>query len=164
VLVKNDIIAGSVVYVTPTAGEVPLTVNVEMYGFGEECTSYYLDWGDASSVQEYSATTSDCSGGQFQKTFTHTYIAAGNYTIKTKMGSQSRLEDLPIQTQSILAGYAGSGTIRPNCPYPDTPVCGEVTYSCPIGYTCSQVYETYNNRCEMETAGATYTHNGQCNI
>jgi len=164
VIVKNDIVAGASVHITPTAGPAPLIVKVDMFGFGEACTSYSLDWGDSSSFQSYDAPTTECDGEQFQKTFTHTYIAAGNYSIKTKLGSVASLHNLPESAQTILVGYSGAGTIRANCPYPDTPVCGEVTYSCPVGYTCSQVYDTYENRCKLETAGADFVHDGPCNL
>ncbi|MBL4644449.1 MAG: peptidoglycan-binding protein, partial [Candidatus Pacebacteria bacterium] len=107
VLVRNDIAAAASVQISPTAGTTPLTVKVEMFGFGETCTSYSLDWGDSSSIQVFDAPAVDCNGQQFQKTFTHTYIAAGNYSIKTKLGSQTKLRDLPENSQTILVGFSG---------------------------------------------------------
>lgn len=164
VIVQNDVAAGAVVEIKPTAGNAPLIVKVDMYGFSESCTSYSLDWGDNSTVQQYEATQTDCGGGQFQKTFTHTYIAPGNYVIRAKIGESTSLASLPLNTQTIVVGEEGSGVIRANCPYPDTPVCGEIVYSCPIGYTCDQAYRTYQNRCAMEDDGAVFVHSGQCNF
>jgi len=162
VVVRDDINPGSAVEIKPTAGTAPLTVMVDMFGFGESCTSYSLDWGDFSSVQEFEAASSSCGTDSFQKTFTHTYIAPGNYVVKTKIG-QGSLSDLSVSAQTVLVGGAGSGAVRTNCSYPSTPVCGEILTSCSAGYTCSQVFQTFSNRCALEDAGAIFAYSGVCN-
>lgn len=164
VVVRDDITPGAAVEVQPTAGIAPLTVQVNMFGFGELCTSYSLDWGDFSTVQEYEASAANCDGQPFQKTFTHTYIAPGTYTVKAKLGDQDTLANLPLNTQTVVVGDASSGTVRPNCPYPNTPVCGQLTGTCPAGYTCGDSYKTYVNQCAMEDEGALFVHTGACNI
>lgn len=160
VLVRDDINAGSTVFISPTSGIAPLIVSVDMFGFGEACTSYSLDWGDSSSLQEYQTTESECSGAQFKKTFTHTYIAAGNYSVKTKLGSQDTLRNLPTSEQTVVVGAIVTDV---QCTS-NTPVCGEVTSSCPSGYTCSPIYKTYSNRCDLDNQGARYINEGKCNL
>lgn len=163
VLVRGDIIPGAAVQVKPTAGVAPLIVNVDMLGFGEACTSYYLDWGDGSTVQEFDSGGLECDEEAFQNTFTHTYITPGNYIIFTKLGKEA-LGNLPVSTQTVVVGIPGSNTVRPNCPFPDTPVCGEIVGQCPQGFICGQNLQTFQNQCAMEDANARYVHQGQCNL
>ena len=163
VLVRDDITPGAAVQVKPTAGNAPLTVNVDMLGFGELCTSYYLDWGDGSTVQEYDSEGAQCDEEPFQRTFTHTYITPGAYTVFTKLGKDA-LQNLPISTQTVVVGSDGSGAVRANCPFPDTPVCAEIVGQCPAGFVCGQQFQTFANQCAMEDAGAQFVHQGQCNF
>jgi len=170
IIVQKNTASGASIFITPTSGIAPLTVTLEMLGSGDTCTSYQLDWGDYSSIQSYNASKTDCGSQNFKKTFTHTYISAGNYFIRTKLGNYAKLQNLPINLQNI--------TIKPkpiiptiintntsSCAYPDTQVCGEVTSSCASGYICSnKTYKTYSNRCKLEDAKAKYISNGKCSL
>ncbi|MDP2649968.1 MAG: hypothetical protein Q8P16_00170, partial [bacterium] len=129
------------------------------------------DWGDGTSLQRYEAPqTTDCGSDVVEKTFAHTYVRTGTYTIRTKVGP-APLAELPTNEDTIVV-RAPAPTPTPvpepepepenTCPYPAGEVCGEVVSQCPFGYTCAQDLRTYADRCKMEDAGAVFYSTGAC--
>lgn len=162
VVVKDDVIAEAGVSVKPRAGNAPLIVEVSLVGLGESCTSYELDWGDFTQPQRFEALSDSCDGTPFERNFTHTYINPGTYSIKTKVGTQP-LDQLSANIEQVVVGDLGTGTVRSNCPYPDTPVCGELTLTtCSAGYSCAPVRQTYVNQCALEDVAARFLYAGPC--
>ncbi|QSH39306.1 hypothetical protein JXR01_03325 [Candidatus Kaiserbacteria bacterium] len=162
VLVDNTISADASLKIEPTSGIAPLAVKVTLAGYSEACTSYLIDWGDGTQPEFYDGDFENCEGFRFQKLFTHAYTTPGTYTIRTKVGTRTALANIPFNSQSIIVGSLG--TVEATCVYPNTPVCGEIVFSCPIGYTCDQSYQTFSNRCEMESANATFVKQGRCDF
>ncbi len=71
--------------VSPTFGTSPVITHVNIKG--NDCTSYFVDWGDGTSVQQFEAdNTGDCNSVT-DKEFVHSYFIPGTYTLKVKAGS-----------------------------------------------------------------------------
>lgn len=123
--------------------------------------SYRISWGD----QYYPAPmASGYAADAFIQTttFTHAYASAGTYTISITVRDSSGQE---IQTTT---------TVRVDnaplyCTMEYAPVCGQKT-TCPACYysepaclaPCYTEYKTYSNRCLMNSDGATFAYEGQC--
>ncbi len=148
--------------VTPTTGVAPLSVTVAFSGRNESCSSYHIDWGDGSPADVYEGESGDCGSFTVSKSFSHTYANPGTYTVRTlRVLNYVPLTVVPFNEQTIFV--AGTPTTGPACSYPNTPVCGRVANTCPSGYVCADSYQTFANRCALETAKAEFWREGACN-
>ena len=155
--VRDDVFTEAAVDVLPTSGVAPLQVLVRLHARGETCGSYLVDWGDGTEGVANDATQELCTDEFFTKEFTHTYIAPGVYTLTTALG-QDQLSKVPRTTQNIVVTATPTIACHSNAP-----VCGEVTNTCPAGFTCNPVYQTFQNVCAMQQSGAALAHPAQCN-
>jgi len=98
-----------------TQGNAPLTVTATLRSeTPSTCTSYELDWGDATQTirQEagnYSCTTLDA----FSQQFTHVYQNAGSYTVRARAGRGS-VASLAVMDRRITVG-AGNTVTTTGC-------------------------------------------------
>lgn len=92
----------------PSSGAAPLAVKVTLKNTAASaCTSYYVDWGDISTPLSYEAPAyANCNSASFTKTFTHTYVSPGTFTLSAKAG-QSPLAQLTPVNQNITV-YGGT--------------------------------------------------------
>ena len=160
VKVDSTISADTTLRINPTTGTAPLVTNVELFGYGESCTSYFIDWGDGSQAEWYDRDTVDCDDFPYKRIFNHAYTAAGTYTIRTKVSDNAALVNTPFNNHTVVVGAPRVQSTL--CTYPNTPVCGEIPFSCLPGYSCDQLYKTFTNRCEMELLGADFIGEGTC--
>ena len=162
VVVAGDITPTTAVEIQPTAGEAPLRVDVRMYGFGESCTSYSLDWGDGSALQQFEALEDlTCGSEPFEAVFSHTYITPGSYQLRIRTGQQP-LAQLPVKAETITVGDARASGVQTRCPYSSAPVCGELEVQCSAGFSCRRSVQTFADRCILEDAGARFLYSGTC--
>jgi PKD repeat protein len=153
-------IGGAALSFLSTSGTVPFTANVALTAGNATCSSYMVDWGDGTPIQQYDAAveaSSSCTPGP--RVFTHTFITPGTYNVRTRVGEGS-LNALPTNTQPIVV-IAPISTTQ-SCA--DTrPVCGELgTGSCQAGYVCNPTRANYSTICAMQAAGAYLINYGSC--
>ncbi len=125
---------------------------------------YSIVWGD-ESVYAYGLNTASARDTFSQTaTFSHTYSREGTYTVIVVVRDTAGLE---AKTTMSVRVSASSPTI---CTLEYAPVCGRPTgcaNTCPPGQYCAAICRlhepvTYGNRCQMNAAGATFLHQGEC--
>ncbi len=130
-----------------------------------ESLSYSVTWGDEhlSNVQSGYGTVSAQNSFVQTTTFTHAYARAGTYTVVVVVRDASGQEAKTSTTVRV-------GQEQVACTMEYAPVCGRPTgcaNTCPPGQYCALLCRlhdpvTYGNRCQMNAAGATFLHQGEC--
>ncbi len=95
---------GGFIKVTPISGNAPLQVSVEAtINTTRSCgaTTYTLDWGDGTQVQNMPLSAGVCA--EVVQNLTHTYVYGGTYPVT-----------LTAQGQSTSATVVVNGPVRPN--------------------------------------------------
>ncbi len=88
---------------SPTRGDSPLLVSVNLDINGSTCTSYVLDWGDGTLPIVYDSNkSSGCTSKPVAITRTHIYTTPGTYSIKIKNGKApianiKQVNSIPIE-------------------------------------------------------------------
>jgi len=108
VLVEDNVSPDVSLKISPTKGLAPLAVTASVAGYGESCTSYYIDWGDGSVPLAYEGKSSGCYDFTFKNDYTHTYTQPGIYRVYTKVGHRAALIDLHAAGQNITVGTPGT--------------------------------------------------------
>ncbi len=112
--------SNSSMFVTPSSGVAPLTVNAHITANSQLlCTAFEIDWGDGTGKEFYDPSVYDtnCYGGLFDRIFTHTYAttttttSANTYTIRARAGSDSidNLDEMSIPVLAYGSDYEFSG-------------------------------------------------------
>ena len=121
--------------------------------------SYRVAWGD--ELKAVPAASAPAREAFVQTTtFTHTYSAAGTYTIIVVVRDASGQEAKTSTTVRV-------GGAQVFCTMEYTPVCGQppepaCRYSIPACMIPTPGPQTYGNRCELDTAEATFLYEGEC--
>ncbi len=94
--------------VYPTTGTAPLKVTVAFSGYGSNCTSYAIDWGDGTPGASLQAVSpvSACLTDSFERTVTHTYANAGTFSLSLKIG-KGALSTIPVVGTTPITMSAG---------------------------------------------------------
>jgi PKD repeat protein len=125
---------------------------------------YSILWGD-ESVFAYGLNAAPARDAFSQTaTFTHAYSREGTYTVIVVVRDAAGLEAKTTMTVRV----ENRGPVA--CTLEYAPVCGRPTgcaNTCPPGQYCTMICQlhepvTYGNRCQMNTAGATFLHEGPC--
>jgi hypothetical protein len=117
--------------------------------------TYSILWGD--EVTSVPLMKMSSNAAIQNSTFTHSYAAAGTYTVRLTVRDQNGQEATATGTVVVKSTLACDGNYAP--------VCGQPRWSCPTGMYCAMMMpapQTYANRCTMENAGATFLYNGAC--
>ena len=110
--------------------------------------SYSVDWGDTYTCPVgYTCTTAAQAKAIVQtSTFTHSYSAAGTYTVTFYVQNSAGLRAQTSATVTVgsvvvtppcPAGYICTQTGNPQPVCPSGYTCTPVTVNCPAGYTCT---------------------------
>lgn len=83
-------VGGGPFSVTPGQGGNPMAVSAQ-FSLSSSCGRYDLDWGDGTA--HATQGEGSCAAGATTKTLTHTYTAAGNYTLTLKRGANLEYTD-----------------------------------------------------------------------
>ena len=122
--------------------------------------SYQIWWGDENT---YAANTSaSVSARDFVQstTFAHAYSVAGTYTVSIVVRDSAGQETKTSSTVKVgTDGIACTMQYAPVCGQPAEPAC---RHSIPACMMATPGPRTYSNRCELNSAGATYISEGQC--
>jgi peptidoglycan hydrolase-like protein with peptidoglycan-binding domain len=89
---------GGFIQVSPDSGPAPLQVEVEAnVNTTQNCGAsvYTLDYGDNSPRESISVPAGSCQNAQ--QTYTHTYAAAGTYTVTLAIGNHSSSATVVVQ-------------------------------------------------------------------
>lgn len=153
-------VGGAALSFLNTSGPAPFTVNLGLTAGEGVCASYVVDWGDGTAIQQFDANTSSaCTAGS--RVFTHTYIAPGTYSVKTKVGTGA-LSLLSFNTQPIVVTTPTVQTTQSSCA-DARPVCGELgSGACQSGYVCTPIRKNYPTVCAMQADGAYMVNYGTC--
>ncbi len=150
---------------TPVRGDAPLTTVFETWlsGFRPVQTYYVIDFGDGTSERaaDCLAPADACiSPGQN----THTYNQNGTYTATlnkvndpcahSPLTCKAAVQKTVVAKLSVVVGPIA-------CTKEYRPICGMKYVVC-IKAPCDPVYQTYGNRCTMESDGATFRYEGEC--
>lgn len=123
---------------------------------------YNLTWGDESRMPPVANMSSGDGMPYFTATtFTHTYGAAGVYTITIIVSDTAGRQSRTTTTVRV-----GEGLPPIACTMEYAPVCGRPLSGCE-GYNNTAVCAepqpvTYGNRCALNGAGATFLYEGEC--
>lgn len=121
--------------------------------------SYQISWGDERGMGMNS--TAPARESAQTSTFTHSYSAAGTYTVSIVVydnAGQSAKSTTTVRVGDVA------------CTLQYDPVCGRPSgcaNTCAPGMACPAICQlhnpqTYGNRCQMNAAGAQFLHSGQC--
>ena len=122
--------------------------------------SYQVTWGDEYVPYAMnSAMTASAPAFVQTTTFTHSYAAAGTYTITIVVRDTSGQSAKTSSTVQVTGSISCTQEYAPVCGQPPEPACRHSTPACMIATPGPQ---TYSNICYLNAAGAALLYSGQC--
>lgn len=123
--------------------------------------SYSINWGEPTMYAEGAAAPSSKAYEQ-TSTFSHTYAAPGTYTITV-----TATDNQGATAKASVSVKVGGDVV---CAEIYQPVCGRPSgcaNTCASGQVCPAICQlkdpqTFGNRCQLNSSGAQYLHEGQC--
>lgn len=114
-------VASGFIEVAPAVGTAPLTVTVTAtINTTNSCsgTAYMIDFGDGLATRQIISTVGNCN--QQIKAFTHTYTAAGVYTVTLAAGGHQTTASVTVKGNGVQSG--GVDSITPSVTSGTTPL------------------------------------------
>ncbi len=122
--------------------------------------SYRIDWGDSYIPAAVSSALRMESASFTQQTsFTHTYTAAGTYTVKVYVKDDAGTTATASATVRVGAPVACTLQYQPVCGQPPEPACRNSVPACMMATPGPR---TYGNTCQLNAEGAQYLYEGEC--